>query len=94
MAEIKDSINFRRHKGACTFYRERWNFDPDAEEPGLLYQVFCLKGFPPETQEQQDQCMVAKTGCWRCGGHGFPSASEAPPAETRVTPESQPARTR
>ena len=30
-----------------------------------MYQVFCLKGTPPITQEEQDKCFHSKTCCWR-----------------------------
>lgn len=61
----EENINWRRHKNACPFYRERWfpNNDIAAGEP--MYQVFCLKGTPPITQEEQDKCFKSKTCCWR-----------------------------
>lgn len=30
-----------------------------------MYQVFCLKGTPPITLEEQEKCFRSKTGCWR-----------------------------
>ncbi len=30
-----------------------------------MYQVFCLKGTPPETGEEQEKCFRSKTSCWR-----------------------------
>jgi hypothetical protein len=30
-----------------------------------MYQVFCLKGTPPETAEEQEKCFRSKTSCWR-----------------------------
>ncbi len=30
-----------------------------------MYQVFCLKGTPPVTAEEQDKCFRSKTCCWR-----------------------------
>ena len=56
---INDSINLRRHRNACEFYREKWNLE-DA-----LYQCFCLKDTPPETEEEQFRCFTSKRGCWR-----------------------------
>lgn len=64
---IQDNPNWRRHKGACIHYRERWTV---ADEPGdegcrLLYQIFCLKDTPPLSAEEQERCMGAAHGCWR-----------------------------
>jgi hypothetical protein len=30
-----------------------------------MYQVFCLKGTPPETLEEQEKCFRSKSCCWR-----------------------------
>lgn len=30
-----------------------------------MYQVFCLKGTPPATLEEQEKCFRSKTRCWR-----------------------------
>lgn len=30
-----------------------------------MYQVFCLKGTPPETTTEQEKCFRSKTCCWR-----------------------------
>jgi hypothetical protein len=67
---IKDNPNWRRHKGACAHYRERWSA---ADEPGdegcrLLYQIVCLLGTPPLTVEEQARCMCTTSGCWRLRG--------------------------
>jgi hypothetical protein len=64
---IEDNPNWRRHKGACANYRERWS---PADEPGdegcrLLYQIVCLLGTPPVSAEEQARCMGTTTGCWR-----------------------------
>lgn len=61
----KESPNWRKHKNACPNYRERWfrDSDPFAGEP--LYQVFCLMGTPPLTQEEQDKCLHSRCRCWR-----------------------------
>ncbi len=32
-----------------------------------MYQVFCLKGTPPETIAEQEKCFRSKTCCWRLG---------------------------
>jgi hypothetical protein len=59
-----ENSNWRRHKNACPFYRERWFPCNDvAGEP--MYQVFCLKGTPPETLEEQEKCFRSKSCCWR-----------------------------
>ncbi|HLJ65780.1 MAG TPA: hypothetical protein VKX16_00290 [Chloroflexota bacterium] len=64
---IPDEGRFRRHKGACPYYRENWvhgeQRTPDGEL--LLYEVYCLKGWPPETQADQDRCMCSTSRCWR-----------------------------
>ncbi len=30
-----------------------------------MYQVFCLKGTPPETTAEQEKCFRSRTCCWR-----------------------------
>ena len=30
-----------------------------------MYQVFCLKGTPPITAEEQEKCFRSKPCCWR-----------------------------
>jgi hypothetical protein len=60
----EENSNWRRHKNACPHYRERWFPCNDVSgEP--MYQVFCLKGTPPETLEEQEKCFRSKVGCWR-----------------------------
>jgi hypothetical protein len=56
---MQDSNRFRRHRGACRYYREDWNV-PDA-----LYRCYCLLEMPPVTAEEQARCMAAVDGCWR-----------------------------
>src|SRR5690242_6694146 len=60
-----ENSNWRKHKNACPFYRERWFpcNDINAGEP--MYQVFCLKNTPPVTSEEQEKCFRSKTCCWR-----------------------------
>ena len=59
-----ENPNWRKHKNACPFYRERWFPCNDVlGEP--MYQVFCLKNTPPVTLEEQEKCFRSKTGCWR-----------------------------
>jgi hypothetical protein len=66
---IPDEARFRRHKGACPYYRENWVHGEERTRQGeiLLYEVYCLKGWPPTSQEQQDCCMSATARCWRNG---------------------------
>ncbi|GHO45615.1 hypothetical protein KSX_37780 [Ktedonospora formicarum] len=44
-----------------------------------MYQVFCLKGTPPETLEEQEKCFRSKTRCWRLSTrkHTPPAPGEA-----------------
>lgn len=64
-----DEARFRRHKGACPYYRENWVHGEEQTQQGeiLLYEVYCLKGWPPTSGEQQDRCMAATVRCWRNG---------------------------
>jgi hypothetical protein len=59
MGGMLDRAGFRRHAGACRYYREDWNV-PDA-----LYRCYCLLEMPPATAEEQQRCMTAHAGCWR-----------------------------
>jgi hypothetical protein len=64
---FRDEVGFRRHKGACPYYRENWvhgeQRTPDGEI--LLYEVYCLKGWPPTSRDEQDACMCSTERCWR-----------------------------
>jgi hypothetical protein len=60
-----ENSNWRKHKNACPFYRERWFPCNDIAAGEPMYQVFCLKGTPPITAEEQEKCFRSKTGCWR-----------------------------
>jgi len=60
-----ENSNWRRHKNACPFYRERWFPGNDIMAGEPMYQVFCMKGTPPVTLEDQERCMRSKTCCWR-----------------------------
>jgi hypothetical protein len=61
----RESVNWRRHRHGCPYYRERWftHSDPEAGEP--MYQVFCLMNTPPETADEQEKCLSSRTQCWR-----------------------------
>ncbi|HEY8477023.1 MAG TPA: hypothetical protein VIN09_09180 [Chloroflexota bacterium] len=81
---IPDNPNWRRHKGACPFYREHWCVGeslPDGEGDGsLLYQIICLQGTPPMTAEEQQRCMRSRHRCWRLGAteHQAPIGARSP----------------
>jgi hypothetical protein len=60
-----ENSNWRKHKNACPFYRERWFPCNDVTAGEPMYQVFCMKGTPPVTWEEQERCMHSKTCCWR-----------------------------
>ncbi|HCG03481.1 MAG TPA: hypothetical protein DEV93_23470 [Chloroflexi bacterium] len=64
---IRDEARFRRHKGACPYYRENWVQGDEKTPQGeiLLYEVYCLKGWPPTSTGEQDACMCATRRCWR-----------------------------
>lgn len=74
---FEDQTRFRRHKGACPYYRENWAHGDQRtpQDEVLLYEVYCLKGWPPETRADQDSCMCALRRCWRNG------------EDHRITPE-------
>jgi hypothetical protein len=75
-----ENSNWRKHKNACPFYRERWFPCNDAMAGEPMYQVFCMKGTPPLTWEEQDRCLHSKTSCWRLAGGKKKPAGE--PQET------------
>jgi hypothetical protein len=60
-----ENSNWRKHKNACPFYRERWFPCNDAAAGEPMYQVFCMQDTPPVSWEEQDRCMHSKNGCWR-----------------------------
>lgn len=64
---IKDQERFRRHKGACPYYRENWSQGEPRTSDGelVLYEIYCLKSWPPETPEEQTRCMASTRRCWR-----------------------------
>src|SRR5215469_18406415 len=72
-----ENSNWRKHKNACPFYRERWFPCNDAAAGEPMYQVFCMQSTPPVTWEEQDRCMHSKNGCWRLA-----EAKRATPKET------------
>ncbi len=63
---IPDNPNWHRFKMACPFYRERWIGDGELHEGRpVLYHVICLQNTPPTTIDEQQNCLEAKTSCWR-----------------------------
>lgn len=66
---IQDQERFRRHKGACPYYRENWARGEQRTPQGevLLYEVYCLKGWPPTSADEQTRCMASLKHCWRNG---------------------------
>ena len=66
---MEDRPNWRRHPGACPFYRENWivSDGPVYNEYGeqVLYEVYCLKDTPPVTLDEQHKCFRSTRMCWR-----------------------------
>src|SRR5207253_10637164 len=60
-----ENSNWRKHRNACPFYRERWFPGNDVAAGEPMYQVFCMKNTPPITLEEQERCLHSKTSCWR-----------------------------
>ena len=42
-----------------------------------MYQVFCMKGTPPITAEEQEKCFRSKTCCWRLANKKQQAARES-----------------
>jgi len=80
-----ENSNWRKHKNACPFYRERWFPCNDVAAGEPMYQVFCMKGTPPITLEEQDRCLRSKSYCWRLTKKQQ-SAAEQSATETEETP--------
>lgn len=81
---FQDEARFRRHKGACPYYRENWVHGDQRTPEGeiVLYEVYCLKGWPPESSQEQTSCMGSVSRCWRNG------------ESHKITPEQSAARRR
>ncbi len=77
-----ENSNWRKHKNACPFYRERWFPCNDVSAGEPMYQVFCMKGTPPITHEEQDRCLRSKSSCWRLAKKHQTTAEQAAPEET------------
>jgi hypothetical protein len=79
---------------SCPFFRERWIGDGELHEGRtVLYQVICLQNTPPETIEEQQCCLEAKTSCWRTrvkrrssSATAAAAAAEPAAAATSTTP--------
>ena len=52
-----------------------------------MYQVFCLKGTPPVTAEEQAKCFRSKTCCWRFANKKQTKTDAAPEAAREATEE-------
>jgi hypothetical protein len=69
---MEDQARFRRHKGACPFYRENWVNSGDVAysdtKEVVLYEIYCLNDTPPLTALEQDRCMHSPHMCWRLRG--------------------------
>jgi hypothetical protein len=72
-----ENSNWRKHKNACPCYRERWFPCNDITAGEPMYQVFCLKGTPPITLEEQEKCFRSKTSCWRLAKKQRPMTEQA-----------------
>ncbi len=77
-----ENINWRKHKNACPFYRERWFPGNDVAAGEPMYQVFCMKGTPPITAEEQDKCLSSKSCCWRLAQKRQEKAKKSAAEET------------
>jgi hypothetical protein len=76
-----ENSNWRKHKNACPFYRERWFPANDVMAGEPMYQVFCMKGTPPETLEEQDRCFRSKSCCWRLAEQNKSTTKQQSPTE-------------
>ncbi|HYL42551.1 MAG TPA: hypothetical protein VEU97_04115 [Ktedonobacteraceae bacterium] len=76
-----ENINWRKHKNACPFYRERWFPANDVLAGEPMYQVFCMKGTPPVTLEEQEKCFRSKSCCWRLNEKKNTHAAKKPDNE-------------
>ena len=77
-----ENSNWRKHKNACPYYRERWFPCNDVAAGEPMYQVFCMQGTPPITFEEQERCLHSKTCCWRLTKKQQASAEQAVAEET------------
>ena len=78
---MEDQARFRRHKGACPYYRENWInsgdlLDPEARDL-TLYEIYCLKDTPPLTAQEQQRCMRSPHVCWRLKPHTPPKGGKS-----------------
>ncbi|MGH2449164.1 MAG: hypothetical protein ACRDFS_11270 [Chloroflexota bacterium] len=66
---MQDQNRFRRHKGGCPYYRENWSHGEEQTRQGdmLLYEVYCLKGWPPQSKDEEESCLCSDKRCWRNG---------------------------
>jgi hypothetical protein len=81
-----ENCNWRKHKNACPFYRERWFPGNDVAAGEPMYQVFCMKGTPPITLEEQERCLHSKTCCWRLAGKKQTTPEQTATEEEAASP--------
>ncbi|HEY7350340.1 MAG TPA: hypothetical protein VH599_18645 [Ktedonobacterales bacterium] len=77
------SPNWRHHKNACPFYRERWFPEHNLAAGEPIYQVFCMQNTPPVTSEEQDKCLHSRFVCWRLAGKSAEDQPR-PPQKTKA----------
>ena len=86
-----ENSNWRKHRNACPFYRERWFPCNDVMAGEPMYQVFCMKGTPPITLEEQERCLHSKTCCWRLANNGTQPKKKTETRETSTKEAPTPA---
>ena len=86
-----ENSNWRKHRNACPFYRERWFPCNDVMAGEPMYQVFCMKGTPPITLEEQERCLHSKTCCWRLANNGTQTKKKTEARETSTKEAPTPA---
>lgn len=87
-----ENSNWRKHKNACPFYRERWFPGNDVMAGEPMYQVFCMKGTPPVTLEDQERCLHSKTCCWRLSANNTQTKKKTESRKTSSEESPTPAR--
>lgn len=87
-----ENSNWRKHRNACPFYRERWFPGNDVMAGEPMYQVFCMKGTPPVTLEDQDRCLRSKTCCWRLSANATQAKKKTEARNTSSEESPTPAR--
>ncbi len=79
------SPNWRHHKNACPYYRERWFPENNLAAGEPIYQVFCMQNTPPVTSGEQEKCLSSRFVCWRLAGKCAEEQTQpAPKTKTRA----------